>query len=361
MKAQDIIHALRTRLPLISDKFSTNISITTLVKVSGTVTATTATAHGLATGNYVCVVGAKWKTPIATITRVGTVATVTCSADHDLTEGFPEAEFVEIIGADQANFNGSFRLLTVPNRRVFTVEVANSGATSATGTMFLLEPWRYGLNGWHQVTVTSGTTFTYTTTGVANATGYGTMQLRKAIRVSGAVTALRAESAYTELGASQLTAFVVMGEVVASKSRHSMIDAVHSAGRQTVYRQMLLNNIYIYLFVPTHADATGRASRDTVTDIAKDIFKSILGDNYPTYFTNEPATTLALVSHGQLVYKGAYYIHEFHFEAQSDITNEDIASPDVTRAFRDINIDYLDDDLATELLRQETNLDDVPL
>ena len=361
MKAQDIIHALRTRLPTITDKFSTNISITSLSKVAGTVTVTTATPHGLATGNYVCIVGAKWKTPISSITRVGTTATVTCSADHDLTENFPEAEYVEIIGANEANFNGSFRLLSVPNRRVFTVEIADSGATSATGTMFLLEPWRYGLNGWQQVTVVSGTVFTYTTTGIANAEGYGSMELRKAIRVSGAVTAARAESAYTELGTSQLSAFVVLGEVAASKSRHSTIDAIHSAGRQTVYRQMLLNNIYVYLFVPTHGDATGRSSRDLVTDIAKDIFKAILGDHYPTYFINEPATTLALVSHGQLVYKGAYYIHEFHFEAQSDITNEDIASPDVTRAFRDINIDYLDDDLETELLRQETNLDDVPL
>jgi len=361
MKAKDIIHALRTRLPIITDTFSTNININTLVKTSGTVTATTASPHGLITGNYVCIVGAKWKTPIATIVRSGTIATVTCSADHDLTEDFPEAEYVDIIGANEANFNGSFELLTVPNRRVFTIAIADSGATEATGTMFLLEPWRYGLNGWQQVTVSSSTVFTYETDGVADAVGYGTMQMRKAIRVSGAINAGRAESAYTELNTNQLTAFVVLGEVIASKSRHSTIDAIHSAGRQTVYRQMLLNNIYVYLFVPTHTDATGRAARDDVTDIAKYIFKAILGDNYPTYFTNDPATTLALVSHGQIVYKGAYYIHEFHFEAQSDITNEDIASPDVTRAFRDIHIDYLYDDLETILLTQDTNLDDEPL
>lgn len=361
MKAQDIIHALRTRLPLITDRFSTNINLTSLEAVAGTVTAVTATAHGLASTNQVCIAGAKWKTPIASITRAGTVATVVCSADHDLTENFPEAEFVELTGATEPEFEGSFELLTVPNRRTFTITVADSGPTSATGTMFLLEPWRFGFNGWHTVTVTSPTTFTFPISGSLTASSYGDRQLRKAIRVSGAITAGRAESAYTELNTNQMAAFVVMGEVIASKSRHSLIDAIHSAGRQTVYRQMLLNNIYVYLFVPTHADVTGRTSRDLVTDVAKDIFKSILGDSYPTYFTVDPATTLALVSHGQLVYKGAYYIHEFHFEAQSDITNEDIASPDVTRAFRDLNIDYLDDDLETELLRQETNLDDVPL
>jgi hypothetical protein len=67
---------------------------------------------------------------VSSITRVGTTATVTTSTDHTLNDG----DAVTIAGAVQSDYNGTFQIRYVSST-VFTIEVANSPVTPATGTI----------------------------------------------------------------------------------------------------------------------------------------------------------------------------------------------------------------------------------
>jgi hypothetical protein len=67
---------------------------------------------------------------VSSITRVGTTATVTTGTAHGLSDGDP----VTIAGASQSDYNGTFQISYV-STTVFTIEVANSPVTPATGTI----------------------------------------------------------------------------------------------------------------------------------------------------------------------------------------------------------------------------------
>lgn len=65
-----------------------------------------------------------------TITRSGATATASCTS-----HGFNTLQTVKISGADQAEYNGEFRVLTTPDANTFTFTVSGSPATPATGTI----------------------------------------------------------------------------------------------------------------------------------------------------------------------------------------------------------------------------------
>lgn len=67
---------------------------------------------------------------VSSITRSGTTATVTTSTAHGLSDGDP----VKIAGSNQSDYNGLFQAFVVSST-VFTIEVANSPVTPATGTI----------------------------------------------------------------------------------------------------------------------------------------------------------------------------------------------------------------------------------
>lgn len=68
---------------------------------------------------------------VSSITRSSTTATATTTTDH----GFEVNMWVQIAGADQTDYNGSFRITSVPSSTTFTFEVENSPTTPATGTI----------------------------------------------------------------------------------------------------------------------------------------------------------------------------------------------------------------------------------
>lgn len=67
---------------------------------------------------------------VSSITRSGTTATVTTGAAHGFSDGAP----VKISGATQSDYNGTFQIAYISTTS-FSIEVANSPATPATGTI----------------------------------------------------------------------------------------------------------------------------------------------------------------------------------------------------------------------------------
>lgn len=361
MKAYDIINQLLRVLPSQTALFSDEVSISTLVNTSGTVTATTSSAHGLSTGDYVYVYGANRKTPISSLTRSGTTATATTSSDHDLTEVWHDS--VEIIGATQAEYNGSHTLLSANNRRTFTFTVSGSPATPATtdDTIYLLEPWRVGYNGWVQVTVTGSTTFTYTSEDTTSSSAYGTMTIRKLPRISGALNLQRAIDSYTKFGQNKLWAFVVLGRVTASRDKRSISGGVANIGSGSSFRQNLTNDVSVYIFTPTKDTISGRFERDQMEDVAIYLYKTLLGKAYPTYLQDEPSTVLHFLYHDTAAWNLGFYVHEFVFQSISELTKNDVTEPEVTRAFRDLNLIQNNEEFGVSIIETLINLDDDPI
>lgn len=362
MKGSDVILQIQSKLPGLTNMFSTDYPLTSLTKAGTTVTAVTTTPHGLSVGHYAYMANTNRQTDILSVTRVGTVATIVTQDPHDLTENFFET--VDMVGftAGGTVFNGNFPLLSVPNRYTYTIRVANSGATTGTGPGKLLEPWRLGFRGWVQVvTVPTSTSFTYTSADSFNATAYGTNMVARTVpRITGAASLERAQASYTKFGNNQLWAFIIMGDVVASKSRHTMTDPIGTSTAASTYRQFLMNSVYVYVFIPMTQSISGRAERDLMADVGKYLYKSMVGKAYPSYFVDEPVATLNFKQHHQAQYLTSYYIHEFEFEAVTEITTNDIVEPDTTRAFRDLYLHQLND-FNVENLSTQINLDDIPI
>ncbi len=349
-------------MPAQTDLFTEDdISVSSLSRSGTTVTAVTAVPHTLTTGRFIAIKDALSPISIDSISRAGTTATVTTVTDHDFTENFDMT--TQISGADQSEYNGTFPIATVPNRRTFTYTVTGSPATPATGTIFSLNNLSTGYNGRHTVTVVNPTTYTYEITETPDSPAQGTMIMRAGLRISGAVSMQKAVDGYTKQGLDELWGFVVLGDVFASKDRKIATDLVATFATGDDQYQMLACPFSIFVIVPTTASLSGREARDQMEDVAVALFKSLLGVKPPTALTSGAQYTTFFVGHRFVAFSGAYYIHEFLFETSVEITPDDIVDPDFSVAFRDISLDFLNpnetdgDDI---IMEAEVDLDDIP-
>ncbi|MDH3325171.1 MAG: hypothetical protein OEM38_00475 [Gammaproteobacteria bacterium] len=336
MKLSHIISQLAVVLPKYTDLFTDNLAVN-LAYSAGTVTATSATAHGLATGDYTTITDAVFPTQIASITRAGNIATVTTVTNHDLTFGYHPS--VNIGGADQSDYNGDKALLSVPTRKAFTCAVTNDPVTPATGSMFLNEDI-LGYNGRYQVTTVSPTVFTYpiTQTPFGSSTGFS----KSNIRISGGVTYDRLISAYTEQDIDKVYCFVVPQPSTISRDSKVQNDATVNitAGVSVQIRE--IENFSVYIFVPSK-DIAGRVAYDQIEDIAPFVYKSLVGVKLPSGLTEERWAGISPLGHGFHAYSGSVYIHAFEFQAIRDLSLADTADLDESVAFRDIDINTLND------------------
>lgn len=363
IKAQTIITQLQDVLPAQTSLFTeADISITTLTRSGTTVTAVTASVHGLVTGNFVFVDGAKSPISITSITRVGTIATVVTATNHDFTEGFDQT--AEITGADQTDYNGTFTIITVANRRTFTYTVSGSPVTPATGTIFVLNNLSTGYNGRHSVTVTNTTTFTYEITQTPLSPAQGSPVIKKGLRISGAVSMVKAVDAYTSHNLNELWGFVVLGDVFASKDRSISTDATTTFAGGDEFRQRVICPFDIFVITPTTSSIAGRQARDQMEDVAVAFFKSLLRSKLATVLTCSGTYDITFVGHRFVAFADAYYVHQFQFETVTDITYDDTIPDDFNIAFRDVSLDFqnpneTDDD--NTIMTADVDLDDTPL
>lgn len=362
MRASDIILQLAAKLPALVDDFTTSFSVTSLTRSGTTVTATTSAAHGLAVGNAVNIVGSQTPITITSIDRVGVVATMVTAADHDMTEGaFTE---VEISGATEAEFNGTFTLLRVLNRRTITFQVADSGPTSATGSPLLLNgssPLQ-SYNGLKEVTtVPSTTTFTYEITDTTLfSPASGTITAKTLPRISGAATDERALASYSKQAGDDAWLYVVMNDVVANKSRTLDIDGTDNIQRTNHFKQFASQTVSLYVFIPTSRQISGRSARDRAEELLKPICQSILFAKFDSLLTAAQYNALMFNEAGFHGYNTAFYIHRYTFEMTLLFGIDDTIGADEDVAFRDIDMSQLHD-VGTGEINTLIDLDDEPL
>jgi hypothetical protein len=361
MRAHDIATVLAARLPFFVDDFTNSLAVATVTRSGSAVTVTTSAAHSLSVGSKVNMTGAQ--TPIAcSIVRSGILATITTTADHDYTE--ESGATVIIAGATEAGFNGTFTINTVPNRRTVTFVVADSGATIATGSPLVLNgtnPYQ-SYNGLQEVTtVPSATTFTYES---ADSTLFtpasGTIVAKTAPRVGATVSVERIIEAYTQQPQSKAWLFVVLNDGVASKNKNIDTDATDNIQRGQFFNQRIIQNVSLYLFLPTADEISGRDSRDRAEELLRPICQSILMEKFDGLTAEGQNNPLQFLEHGFEAYNAAFYVHRYTFQMSIQMTGEDVYIPNESVAFRDIGL-VTGLDVGAETFTTEIDLDDVPL
>ncbi len=362
MKAEDVVRQLKAVLPKVTDLFSEKLTITSLTRAGTTVTAVTSTAHELSTGNSVVVTGALSPIAISSLTFADGIATAITATSQDLTERWENGKpsdnpEIKISGAAQSEYNGSNPLLSVPNRTKFTYTVTGTPSSPATGSPKLLEQFSSGYNGVHTITVTNTTTFTYEITQAPNSPAQGTIEVHKNVRISRAVTIERASEAYTKKDPDKLWAFVILGDVTSSKNRNVESEATDTQGAGTEFRQRLIMPFSTFIFVPTSQQLSAGEARDQMEDVRVALYRSLLRAKFDTGLQSE--TKYGVISEGDAFfdYVGAIYTHQFIFSTITDIIYDDSIDPDDNVAFRDIELEFLDD-LGTVELTAKVNLDE---
>jgi hypothetical protein len=335
MKGADVVNRLKEVLPNYTDDFSDIVTITNLSRSATTITAVTGAAHGLVTGNYVTIRGAKEPIVITSITRDDETVTVTTATDHKLSDPslYSPKEAanltVTITGADPADYNGTFTLLTVPTTTTFTYKVTTAPTTPATTPGTLILDDFDGYNGYKQVTVTNSTTFTYSTTNSSLGTpAQGTTEMSKASRIAWAATANRADQFYSESGTGrtdQNWMFVVMGASVVYKDDTVASDLASAQDTNRFYFFETQNDFSIYIFLPAQDGTLGALAADQAKEIETPLLKSIVNFSFDSNLTEECYQGSTYVGNELEDYNTAYYVHRFDFLAKGYVQESDTA------------------------------------
>lgn len=361
MKAQDIVAQLAVLLPQYTDKFTTDYNIISLTRSGTTVTCQTDVAHGLTVNKQVNITGAKTPLTINSLTRTGIYGTLITDNPHDLTENYLPT--VELTGATEAEFNGDFSIISIPDRYTVVFQMTDAGPTTATGSPLLLNGSSalQQYNGLRKVeTVPTADTFTYEITNTTlYSPAYGTITAKTSPRISAIASPDVAIDAYTAMGANDFWAFVSLGDVIASKSRAIESDATDNLQRSNHYRQQLIFPLSILVFIPTSTQILARKARDDAEEIFRPLCRSLLGSKLDSGLYTGSQNPISFVSHGLYAYNKAYYIHQYNFETVADLSFDDTIGYDLDVAFRDIDLSmYLDIGTGEDPLTAAINLDD---
>lgn len=371
MKAEDIVLALQANIPLLTDDFTESVGISSVTVAGTTVTVTTSAVHGLSTGKAVNILNVVTPITVASITRVATIATVVTDQDHDFTLSVREKakgidKQVILSGSTEAEFNGSFKLLNVDNRRTLQIEVDDSGAASATGSPVLengINPL-FGYNGFFTVTVTSTTVFTYELSKALTIDGIvdGTSKAVISYRIARVASLDRAVLAYTKQAIDNDFLFVVVGDVVANKNRNTQTDATDTNVGGDFYRQQVNQQCAVYLAQNATDTVAAGKQRDKAEDVAPLIFRSILLQAFDTGFTVSERSKLTFVSHGfvETGLEPPVNMHEYIFEQNAEIYLDDTAGAIDNVAFRDVDMTF-NNQVGDEEFTGSVDLDEDPL
>lgn len=361
MKIYPVVKQLQTYLPKYTTLFSDGFSVSSLTSSGTLVTVVTTTPNPFVTGDSIQITGALIDIPITNLDSVNNLAYATTNVDHDLTLGWNRT--VTVSGCDQDEYNGTFELVDVPNRLNFTYKLNGIATNPTTGTPVLVDNYSQGYNGFQIITVINNTTFTYTVPYPLLSPAYGNIMALGRNRISGAISIDRALESYTKQPNSTAWLFVVPGATTANKDRYTQSDATYEASNTTMYWQMLIDSISVYAIVPTVDSIAARQEWDLLQDQALiPLLKTLCGTKFETNLDEKPWSRMTFVSADFYGYTKAYYIHEYNFEWLRDLTYSDLIIGN-TRAFRDIDITFLEDGSfeSATLMTAAIDLDNVPL
>lgn len=341
MKIEEVVRHLYLYLPDHSTLFTDSITVTNLSRSGSTVTGQTAAAHNLSTNQLIRIGGALIPNQIVSLTQTGGIASAECADDTDLTEGYTET--VIISGANEADYNGTFTLLSVDTVNKFTFAINPAAPATATGAAILLHENRLinTYNGNHTVSSTpTANSFTYNL--AANLNPYTPVSntgidIITNFRISGAANETRiSEYIANSKNLSDPWLFVIFDPSTSSKDRNDFSDANNQKSKTVEYRQLIIQPFKILVFTPANTSITARENYDDMIDLRAALVHTLVGFIPDSEFSETGRFKVTFQGDGIFGYAGSYYIHEFNFESVFYINEIDIYQDDITVAMRHI-------------------------
>ncbi len=365
MISSDVKIQLALLLPQLTDKLTTNYDLVSLTRSGTVMTAKTKEPHGLQPGNAVAITGAVAQITGA-VTRAAAVGTIVTDSDHDLTEDI--APTITLSGAAEAEFNGTFVVMHIKNRRTIEFVMVDSGPTTATGSPILEDaesPLREYNTTYVVVETPTDSTFTFEQTDTTLLDPVGTIQARALPRIASAIDVERAIAAYTKQDINDLWLFAILDDVVASKSRRNISDIVSDQTSGNFFRQQIIQGVTLYLFVPASSMVTAAAAKDTATQMLRPLCQSILWHKFDTGLATQFKGQIQFVGNFAHSYDGSLYVHGFSFQQMADLYREDCVVPSIDVAFRGLAANSQTEvegtSSASLKLTADIDLDDTPL
>mgnify|MGYP003146881724 FL=1 len=364
MRAEDITLALLEKLPKLVDDFTSSFDISNVSIISATpsesfLEITTATDHGLITGNAVFITNVFVPVEITSFTRSGILGTIVTTNPHDLTTGSQTTANIQ--GANESEFNGDFTIQSIPDRNTFTVIMPDSGATTATGTLLGVDIGSAISQVGGIVAVTSvptTTTFQYSVPFEVAVTPFSDLGKAKTKpRISSAISRQHVIDSYPKQATNEAWLFVVMGDAVANKSKDQTIDSVDNIQRTQFFNQKFAEVVDIFVVFPATQSINGRSVSDRCRELLQPICQCVLFKKFDSLLTAASFNPLQFTSAGFEAYNTATYIHRYSFEQTNQMQFADTVGYDEDVAFRDIALTQ-QFSTGNEELVSNINLDD---
>ncbi len=362
MKIADIVTQLVKIVPQLSDLFADSLPVASIVGDGALVTVTTIDKHRLQTGAFVNLSGVAVETDIASVVLAGNTASIETVTSHDLTLGWPPHASVQLTGFTDPQWNASFTLLDVPNRKNFDSDATGLAAPILNGSEKLLELVLGRFNGPATITRVDGTTFTFPSTATGSGIG-GTVQ--GSPRISGVVNAAKAIDAYTEQKLTDWWLFVAQQQTSSvNKSRRADTDLNSEMTLQTDFQEYISDGFTIFAVGNASKTAAALETMDVARhDILPALLAALRGLKTPSGLCEESNLPIDLISHGFAAYSGAIYVHQYVFQAPQLLTRGDTLQPE-TVAFRDVDYTQLigsPENNTEQKLTISVDLDEEPL
>lgn len=340
-----VVHA-QLYLPRWTSMFSDPLAATNMVVVAGGLTTINLAApHGIAVGQKasISVTDAETPNPIvaANVNGAGNVV-VTTQYSHWLS-GTPDPKKFRA-WSDAAKFGGFTNPVLNGSRQVVSIPAPNQiefmpgGAVSSislNGAEKFLDRIEGGLTGWHSAAAASTTTLTFPTPdSVTRSFTVLSPVVVTGIRIA---AALNYETALAQLTFSgdgktitRAYLFILPHPVRTSRSRLSRGDGLADIKPGLDFRMQILDGFTLLAFLPS----VGTAAHAKAIDLAQgQLFKAMLrtfnglnlkrselacGDSFVALFESHQGASVA---------NRAVYAHEWIFQQQAVLTNEDAIAP----------------------------------
>ncbi len=315
MVGNQITNRLRQVLCNFTNDFSDVVNITSLVKNNTLITAT-ATNHGLSTGDYITIKGAKRRVNIQSITFANGYATIKLAESHNL---FIEIDTkITIAGCSVAGYNGEKVIKSLPD--FYSIEIYSTNFGNASDGYITLNDNTY-FNGYKQITKINNDSFSYpVVNSIANNTIEGNITFSKASRIQHVATSERAEEFFKN-NTNQKWMFVLLGEERVEENGATLTtDSLTT--NQTFYFKTLLE-FSIFVAIPTDNSKFASAEADLARSYLKPILKSIANYRFASSLTQDKYQPCLYIGNATDVYNVASYIHRFDFAITGEIVDND--------------------------------------
>ena len=333
-------------LPSYNNLFHTQTNVTATIAPGNPQTLTiTLPGHGLTNGQFITLANSLVNNPITGVSMVSNMLIFATANDHDLTLEYQST--VNLSGFTDSSINGTQDLLNVTGPNQFDIGAPNNNLPVLTGNEILIQHIENGLDGIWPVTVIDPNTITISLAGAMpmNPGSVNNLTCNYNYRIWPVYDLQSALELYTKQQMGNGALFIIFDDAHASKNAYIETEAKETLTNANQVKQLIINNFTISAIFPTDQLFSPASIINTCwTSLLSNMFAIISGYDFKQ---SQSSYMTMLSTHGPAQYNKAYYIHNYNFEYNYYITNDDLflSNNKKTRRMNSISFEMLQDNI----------------